>query len=129
MKKLILCILLVLSLLLTGCECNSSETEVPTSVVMSNDTQDTQNIITESIKFYNGKLDADTVIAKTGDKIILEIINLDNQNDTVFIIEGYDISQKIAPGKIQMIEFEATNAGSFNFGFRRNAIKGNLVVN
>jgi len=125
--KILSNLFIVLALmLLVGCQATQIESESSFSNVEKEDTINQQRYV---IRLYDGKIDSDVIKVTKGKELSLEIVNLnDDENDTLFMIEEFDIYETIGSGKTTEITFVPDQTGSFEFGLRKEIIKGQLVV-
>ncbi|MBW2998747.1 cupredoxin domain-containing protein [Candidatus Woesearchaeota archaeon] len=136
MKKVLLMIMLVLvSSLLIGC---SSENEAEPQNAQSIQAPEVESVETGvwkyAVRFYDGKMDVSSIVVPQNKDVVLELVNLnedaedDERKDVIFVIEGYDLTTEVVPGKITELSFRASEVGTFNYGFKNTITKGQLVV-
>ena len=125
--KILSKLFIVLALiLLVGCQ----STKVQEGNSFSNVEKDSQaNQERYTIRLYDGKIDSDIIKVTKGKELSLEIVNLNSDgNDTLFTIEEFGIYETINPGKIVEVKFVPDRNGSFEFGLRKEIIKGQIIV-
>lgn len=133
-KYLTLLSSVVITLVLAGAGCNSSETNkresekntkqsaVGTQVKIQTPSQTStqpEPVIYESqvrefvITAKDWKFGPDTIIVNQGDKVILKITSTDVTHS--FLLKDYNLNIKLEPNKTQTIEFIADKFGVFPF--------------
>lgn len=112
-------------LLLVGCSANNVNPE------QSNMSHKNSVVVEEenyTIKLVDGKMDVDKINVLKGVKVNLEIINLNNNEETIFEISELGVSETIPLGRAVTVSFVPEETGEFEYGFRNSIIKGLIVV-
>jgi len=95
-------------------------------------TEDASNIVKISMVAKQWEFDPATVTVKEGDKVRLTIKSIDVAHG--FTIPDFDVSQRLEPGKTEIVEFTADKKGTYTFfcsvacGTGHRSMKGSLVV-
>ena len=136
MNKLILGILSIalVALFITGCGNNSvgnAVTDLESSSVVNTENQGPVKDI--NIEAYNWNFNQDDVVVNKGDHVVLHITSKEGTHG--IMIPGLGLSTgEFSPGEEKIIEFDADEAGSFDYfcnvpcGSGHKSMRGQLVV-
>lgn len=125
----------ILTLVLIGAGCNSSESRENSKTNTEQQTSSIPN--NEPVKEFtvtakNWQFDPGTMTVNQGDRVRLKITSIDVAHS--FMLKEYNLNAKLEPNETQTIEFIADKAGTFSFrcgvpcGEGHREMTGTLVV-